>query len=63
MGPGEGLDRAGEVAVTSDLTVWLCRSVRARSPSTFASPGSDFAPEVECRVRYFAVDAGLTANT
>ena len=42
---------------------WLCRSVRTRSASTFASPGSDFAPETACRSRYREVDIGFTANT
>ena len=37
--------------------------MRARSASTLASPGSDFAPDVECRSRYRDVDIGFTANT
>ena len=42
---------AWTVSVSALTGRWLWRSVRTMSARTLASPGSDFAPEVECRSR------------
>ena len=42
---------------------WLWRSVRTMSASTLASPGSDFAPEVECAVPVTATSTSGSPRT